>query len=134
MSNVEKPDWAAWVALSNADIRAATLLVDGDEYDTVYFHWQQAIEKRIKAVIVRGGNPDPPKIHSLVELAHRAALELTEDHEALLFDLTQLYIETRYPVSALVDSDLLTCEHVHGVASRVKEVLEWLDQLLTPNE
>ncbi len=134
MEDDKRPDFDVWVRYSDDDLESARVLLDAGQVLHVYFHWQQAIEKRLKALIVMSGEPDPPKVHGLLALVRRAGMPVDDDQEALLFDLTQLYIETRYPASALAHEEISTPEFAEALRPRVEEVIEWLDQLLRPTE
>jgi len=61
------------------------------------FHAQQCIEKCFKALIEKDGKP-VPRVHDLVRLAALAAemAELTS-YEAVLIELSTIYIDSRYP-------------------------------------
>ena len=65
-----------WVLKAEEDLEAAAHLGgDSDRFrNSASFHYQQAIEKLMKAVLVKGGHV-PPRTHDLVEL-----FDLLEGH------------------------------------------------------
>ena len=82
-----------------------------------------ALEKTLKAHVVRGTYDVAPRIHNLVRLAHLAGLKLDNERERFLrrFDLHQL--EGRYPDSEHVAlHDSLARQELQTAT----EVLEWL--------
>lgn len=98
MSNNEKRQKIAeWLFFVEADLQAASIMLEEKVYHIVCFHAQQAVEKVIKALLLLQRD-EPPKQHLLMRLA-----EMTPDKIILrkfkkeLAFLDQFYIPTRYP-------------------------------------
>ena len=53
-------------------------MLDSGRYLYVLFCCQQAVEKMLKAVIVKQTNEFPPRLHNLMRLAEFASLEIPE--------------------------------------------------------
>lgn len=100
-------------------------------YLYVLFCSQQAIEKRLKALIVERTKEFPPRTHDLVKLAHTANVTLTDQHELLLRTMTKYYMGTRYPeeISALAKD--VTKDLAARSLSQTKECIAWLETLRT---
>ena len=87
-----------WIELASVDLAAAMKLAD-DEYLTpaAPFHAHQCIEKSFKAILEFYDSPIR-KIHDLtrlyLELKDIVAFQCNED---ILYDLSRLYIDSRYP-------------------------------------
>ena len=131
---MEADDPKAWVCYSDRDVKSARLLFEAGDFAPVMFFLQQGIEKRLKAILVMNTGQEPPRVHNLLHLAELLNLELSEEAEGLLFDLTQLYITTRYPGFQLPQDLLEDPEQAGDLLRRAEEVIEWLDQSLTPSE
>ncbi len=103
---------ARWLAQSAADLKAARRSRDSGSHEWSCFQCQQAGEKALKAVWLRGGHD--PWGHSLLRLVQEypepgraAELRALADAARLL---DKLYIPTRYP-NGLPD---LTPSEVYG--------------------
>lgn len=90
-----------WRLKSQSDLKAAEHLLAADDaslYDAVCFHCQQAIEKRLKALLLKK-NSRPPKTHDLRVLAGLLK-EMTPpiiiDEDGLDY-LHHFAVEYRYP-------------------------------------
>ena len=82
-----------------------------------------ALEKMIKALVVRQTGQTPPKIHNLVRLALRAGLKPDPEQERFLrrFDVHQL--EGRYPDSQLAE---ISAAWAQEELREAAEILQWL--------
>ena len=68
-----------WVDRALYDLDTAKAMLDAGRYIYVLFCCQQAVERVLKAVIVRRTNDHPPRTHNLVRLAELAVVDLTKD-------------------------------------------------------
>lgn len=64
-------------------------------YDWSLFIWHLALEKSIKALIVKQGGV-PPHIHDLVKLTREARLEISKTKQEELVTITKFNLNTRY--------------------------------------
>ena len=124
-------DTAEWIKASEDDLEVARLAFDGGKYNHVVVLCQQAIEKRLKGLIVEKTGQMPPRIHSLTELAAQAGAELCKDVESLFIKLGQLYIAARYPMQESGVLTVQTEEDARHYIGRAEEVVEWVDQQIT---
>jgi len=119
-----------WTKGSAEDLVAAeTLLEKGHLRQGLFLaHW--ALEKMLKAHVVRATHDIPPCIHNLVRLAQLAGLKPDNEQEKFLrrFDLYQL--EARYPDSQQVALDPARARQE---LQKATEMSQWLKaQLSTP--
>lgn len=88
-----------WIELADVDLRSAEILAS-DEYLTraAVFHAHQCVEKSVKAIL-EILMKRVPRIHNLVVLmeAIRAEGISPSIDEDVLDEMSQVYIETRYP-------------------------------------
>lgn len=93
----ELGDIQYWISVSDYDYETAGAMLSSGRYVYVIFCCQQAVEKRLKAVIAQKTSKMPPKIHDLQKLAILAEWEMDTEQNKFLQKLTKYYIETRYP-------------------------------------
>lgn len=114
---------AYWTTGSQEDFDAAQSLVEKGHLRHGLFFAHLAIEKMLKALVVRETKKEPPRIHNLVRLAGLADLATSGEQQRFLrrFDLYQL--EGRYPDSkpTIISHDIATQELRDTV-----EILTWL--------
>ncbi|MBI4128018.1 MAG: HEPN domain-containing protein [Parcubacteria group bacterium] len=87
----------------------------------VCFHFQQMVEKLLKALLVFEGKSFP-KTHDLIALASIAEPEVTgiRAHKSDLELLNRYYIEARYP-GDFPEISLAECQEARDAAGRIKE-------------
>lgn len=78
------------------DFQTASDLYKKDNYTYALFFGQLAIEKIIKALIVKKKNQIYPPIHSLRKLSNLAGLELNLNQKKDFDEITKFNIEARY--------------------------------------
>jgi len=90
-----------WWDQAMADLRTAEVNLRADRYYASVFFAQQAVEKALKAFILKKKrNPQAPEMfsHSLINLAK--VCRLPDKFHSFLRDLTSEYVNTRYPSAA----------------------------------
>lgn len=117
-----------WLWRSQYDIETAEAMLKSGRYLYVVFCCQQAVEKRLKAILAAKTDQAPPKIHDLLRLAKLVDVHPKESQAVSLGKLNVYYIEGRYPeeVSELMagmDADL-----AGQVVQETRELLSWLAQ------
>ncbi len=117
-----------WKTGSAEDLAAAGSLLEEDHLRHCLFFAHLALEKMLKAHVVRMTHDAPPRMHNLVRLAHLAGLYPDDTQERFLrrFDLYQL--EGRYPDAQQVtlDRDLTRQE-----LQKATETWQWLKTQLS---
>ncbi len=90
-------DIQTWLRYAESDMVSAEGLHGmGQELHAAFF-LQQAVEKTLKALLLKRTGIEPPRIHSLRNLAERCKLDLQEQQARLIEQLSEYYIESRYP-------------------------------------
>jgi HEPN domain-containing protein len=84
-----------WWAYAERDLGTAKAVAGAARWEAVSFFAQQAVEKGLKALIVRTSGDLPPRVHDLVRLAEMTGVP--EDLWPELDDLSRAYVMTRYP-------------------------------------
>lgn len=81
-----------WVRHAETDRRAARLLLRDGEYEPCAFHCQQAVEKLLKAVIVKQTNQRPVHTHDLSALLEKVkGVEIDEGIAKAVSDIDGYY-------------------------------------------
>ncbi len=126
----KKQDILGWIKLSDYDLETAKAMLRAGKYLYVLFCCQQAVEKRLKAVVISITGEFPPKTHDLIRLIELAKIGLTDRQRLFLRKLTVYYIETRYPEEVKELSKKVTKILASVYFKDSEEVIKCIDQLL----
>ena len=119
-----------WLSIADSDLVSAELLHRAGQYSHALFLFQQALEKTLKALIVKQSGAVPPRIHSLVKLVKHSGLEAPREHLLMLQDLTRYYSGSRYPED-LGEAPLeVPAEEAERLAAFTRAFVAWLKQRL----
>lgn len=121
-------DVKAWVDHSDYDLESARVLFQAGQQLNVLFLYQQAVQKRLKAVLVHKTGRMTLRIHDLLRLAKAVGKQVSTAEEVLLRRLTTFYRETRYPDALELLTAPLTIDEVQDVYDQIQEILQWCDQ------
>lgn len=118
MRTPEQVQWdfvQQWLAKARQDLRVAEVLLRGDleDFENVSFHAQQAVEKFIKALLVRH-HIEFPKTHNIAHL--RQLVERVD--RTLAGDLAPADVLTPYGWSSDTQETLGRCRRPKGPISR----------------
>jgi len=86
-----------WLELSDYDMKTAEFMFSSKRYPYCLFMCHLAIEKILKAVLVKKIKEHAPYTHNLVDLAKKIEINFSEKQKHLLSDLVEFNIEARYP-------------------------------------
>lgn len=112
-----------WRTSSDEDFAAAQCLFEKGHLRHSLFLAHLAVEKAIKANVVRQTKDIPPKIHNLTRLADMAKLSLNAEQANFIQTLGAYQLEGRYPDAEQV---ILMPEAVKKKLAITKEILQWL--------
>lgn len=90
-------DVQLWFEQASYDLETARAMLQSGRYLYILFTCQQAIEKLLKAHVINTTKQFPPRTHDLAKLLNVAAIELVNEQELFLKQLSFYYIKTRYP-------------------------------------
>jgi HEPN domain-containing protein len=116
-----------WMQLAQIDLESARKSLQGESYLHCIFGCQQALEKRLKALVVEVSKQSPPRMHNLVRLATLAKLLLQPHQENLLSKLSLEYIEMRYPEELDTIADLNNRPAAEEHLQQTEELFRWLE-------
>ncbi len=77
-----------WLEKAEYDLKTAEAMQVARRYLYVLFCCQQALEKLIKALIIKDSGELAPRIHNLVTLIEKAGLDLEATQVSLLRELS----------------------------------------------
>jgi len=118
-----------WLEQSRYDLETARAMFDSGRYLYVLFCCQQAVEKTLKAIIVRRTEEFPPRIHQLMRLAEVAGLEVDENKAYFFRELSTYYIQSRYPEEITDLASQVKRQEAQRVLEQTQEVVRWLSAM-----
>ncbi len=116
-----------WRNGAEEDVAAADSLLEKKHPRHALFFAHLAVEKMLKAHVVKVTNRVPPRIHDLVRLAEIAGVGLSSERRDTLGRLRQYCLEGRYPQSYPPPP---TLQEAESRIEEAREVLKWLASLL----
>ena len=125
MNSVER-----WAEQARYDLDTARAMLDSGRYLYVVFCCQQAVEKALKAIIVKQTHDFPPRLHNLLRLAEIASVALDQDREAFFGELSGYYVQTRYPEEIESLGGSLNRVAAGETLRKTEEATQWLLSML----
>jgi len=119
-----------WVDRAQYDLETARAMLASGRYLYVLFCCQQAVEKALKAVIVRKTGTLPPRLHNLPRLAEVARAEADHARTRFLGELSAYYIQSRYPEEIKAAGSTITQELAEEVLSKTEQAIKWILSML----
>ncbi|MDE2019285.1 MAG: HEPN domain-containing protein [Patescibacteria group bacterium] len=113
---------------SAEDWKIAQKLFDSKDYSYCLFFCHLALEKLLKAVVVKKVNEHPPFTHFLARLAELAELPLDEVQIADLNEITKFNIATRYEDDKREFRKLATKTYAEKYLAITETFIQWLKQ------
>ncbi len=122
-----KKQMAYWMAGAEDDLATAELLIGENRILHGMFFCHLAIEKAIKAHVVKETGDVPPRSHNLIYLSEKAALEFDEEDQQFLGILMKYQLQGRYPDYNPVLPEVLKANEY---LDKTKTLLQWLKERL----
>ncbi|OGR03601.1 MAG: hypothetical protein A2511_12735 [Deltaproteobacteria bacterium RIFOXYD12_FULL_50_9] len=117
---------AYWRESAAYDLETGQTLLRSKKYPYALFFGHLAIEKLLKALVVRHSGGHAPYSHSLVMLAGKTGLALPEAMIDQLAEFMEFHTEARYPDAKMDFYQKCTREFARGKFKEVKKVYTWL--------
>ena len=130
MNNIDLMNY--WIESADEDYNVMLDLKEKNRNTYCLFFGQMVIEKLLKALYAKNnkGAPYAPKTHDLLYLAEKLNLELTEEQEVILNEITTFNLSTRYDDYKRAFYNKCTDEYTEEQISKIKEVKAWLEIML----
>lgn len=126
MINIDK-QIKYWVESSDDDLETAELLINSKKILHGLFFCHLAVEKALKAHVVKVINNVPPRSHNLIYLREKAKIEWEEENDIFLGILMKYQLEGRYPD---YNPSIPSNEKVIEYLNKAKELVKWLKNKL----
>jgi len=97
-----------WSEGAHEAMRSVPVLEDGEFWTEALFWTHLAVEKALKAHVVKATQAVPPYIHNLIRLAEKAGVQLTTEQQTLCEDLNLYQRLARYPHESVREPDSST--------------------------
>jgi len=127
MSEMEQ----GWSDRARYDLETARVMLASGRYLYVVFCCQQAVEKALKAVIVRKTGALPPRVHNLLRLAEAAGAQPDQEQNRFLGELSAYYIQSRYPEEIEIADSSISRELAEDVMKNTEQVVRWVLSIRT---
>ena len=130
MNNIDVMKY--WIESADEDFNVMLDLKEKNRNTYCLFFGQMVIEKLLKALYAKNnkGAPYAPKTHDLLYLAEKLNLELTEEQEVILNEITTFNLSTRYDDYKRAFYNKCTDEYTKEQINKIKEVKAWLEIML----
>ncbi|MFH2093243.1 MAG: HEPN domain-containing protein [Pseudomonadota bacterium] len=115
-----------WTSEAEESLHVADHLFEKKDYSYALFFGHLAVEKILKAVLVKNAKEPVPRSHNLLRLAKEAHLGITEEQKHLLIRITAFNLETRYPDYKKEFRKKCTLQFTASELKKIKEVFIWL--------
>lgn len=130
MNNIDIMNY--WIESSDEDYNVMLDLKEKNRNTYCLFFGQMVIEKLLKALYAKNnkGAPYAPKTHDLLYLAEKLNIELTEEQEVTLNEITTFNLSTRYDDYKRAFYDKCTDEYTEEQIKKIEEVKVWIESML----
>lgn len=130
MNNIDLMNY--WIKSSDKDYDVMLDLKEKNRNTYCLFFGQMVIEKLLKALYAKNdkGAPYAPKTHDLLYLAEKLNIELTEEQEITLNEITTFNLSTRYDDYKRAFYNKCSDEYTEEQINKIKEVKTWLEIML----
>jgi len=118
-----------WAEQARYDLETAQAMMESGRYLYVLFCCQQAVEKKLKALIAARTRELPPRLHHLMRLAEVAEIKVEENQADFLRELSAYYIQTRYPEEIADRSREVKEGMAREILIKTEEVIIWLSSM-----
>ncbi|MBU0574488.1 MAG: HEPN domain-containing protein [Candidatus Margulisbacteria bacterium] len=115
-----------WLKCAEEDFKVMKHLYEKGDYHYSLFLGHLMLEKALKAVFVKKKNEHAPFTHSLIFLAEKSGLKLSEQQTSLLEAVNQFNIEARYPDKKFEFYKLCTKDFADSYITKIKDYYQWL--------
>ena len=117
---------AYWAESSAYDLETGATLLRSKKYPYALFFGHLAIEKMLKALVVKHTGAHAPYSHSLVMLAKKTGFEIPDEMFDQLAEFMEFHTEARYPDVKMDFYQKCTREFAAEKYKEIKKVYKWL--------
>jgi len=117
-----------WKESAREDWVVAESLFRDKKYSHCLFFCHLALEKFLKALIIKRTDATPPITHNIVQLTHEAGISYTKLTKNELDEISSFNIEARYDVYKRMLYKKANEEFTGRYFHKVKEFILWLEK------
>lgn len=121
-------EYVLWSEKAKESLEDAVYSLDNHRYSLTAFCCQQALEKILKAAIVKLKKQRPRKIHDLLPLQKDSGLELSENYTKEIAKISKFYFLVRYP--DISKKFFATPKTAKDTLKKTQEVFKWIENKL----
>jgi HEPN domain-containing protein len=115
-----------WVEGGEYDLGVATAMLKAKKYPYALFMGHLALEKLLKALVVKKTRAHAPFSHSLPYLLERSGIKMPEPMQIRLSEFMEFHLEARYPDASKVFYKKCTKGYTEARFKEIKEVFKWI--------
>lgn len=119
-----------WLEGAEYDLATAKSLIQAGRYPHALFFGHLALEKLLKALVVKASSHHAPHTHSLTQLAKMTELEISDVILDRLAEYTDFNLEARYPDVSRAFYQKCTEEFTSEKFEEIKQVYKWFRERL----
>jgi HEPN domain-containing protein len=121
-----------WLDSAAYDLETGKSLLASQRFPYALFFGHLALEKLLKAVVVKTTQEHAPHSHSLILLASKTEIEIPETTRDKLAEYMEFHYESRYPDEKKDFYQKCTEEFAQQKFTEMEEVYQWLIRKLEP--
>lgn len=119
-------DATLWLNKANESLEDARVCFAGHRYGLTAFSCQQALEKLLKAAIIKRKNVRPRKIHDLLPLMRESGLSLSDEYVMEIAKISKFYFLVRYP--DINKKFFATPDIAKQALEKTEEIFLWIEK------
>jgi HEPN domain-containing protein len=120
-----------WLEGAESDLDVADTLFKGGKYPYCLFFGHLALEKLLKALVVKETKVHAERTHSLPVLAGKTGIKFPKEIEEKLEPFMEFYREGRYPDEQMAFYKKCTKRYAENNLGEIKKVFRWLKKRLS---
>ena len=121
---------AYWIEESDRDSAVMRSLFENRHYTWTLFVGHLVLEKLLKALYVKNAGLQVPRIHNLLKIARICGLQMSDEQEDFLLEVTTYNIKTRYPDFKKSFQRRANEEFTLERVARIEEMQKWLKKII----
>jgi HEPN domain-containing protein len=119
-----------WVESATYDLGVAKAMLKTKKYPYALFMGHLALEKLLKALVVKKTKAHAPFSHSLPYLLERSCIEMPESMRSMLSEFMEFHFEARYPDAGKAFYRKCTKVYADSRLKEIKMVFRWIKNKL----
>jgi HEPN domain-containing protein len=117
-----------WLDSAAYDLETGRSLLEAKRFPYALFFGHLALEKTLKALVVKGTQAHAPYTHSLTLLASKTSLDFPDSVLDQLAEYTEFHLESRYPDERKEFYEKCTEEFAQEKLREMENLYTWLIQ------